>query len=1727
MQRPNYWPRSSYNPRDGSWVQSWYGTPYVEGKEVRSSGTYDKNFFLNNHMQRAEKEYYSSSEVQIIAEKRSSFTNPVSPTHHHSPLSESVSPNSSFSESSFRIASPRNHFISVPQSPQSHCIDVSSPASYQSDEASPRLSHSSPPRSQKYYDSAAPQNLYSDYKSPSRTLPSSRANSHTAQFYRDVHPNEAVQTAEPVNHTQSYMTSPRNDRTFNSSSSFKRYETSGSGWPAYRNNRQSFPRKKNSFTRPNHISYTDKSRPHKPRSGDTDRPKEDKSVVSPSKTGNASSSTASVTGDKNAAISKSGATAPPVEKSITNLISKLFSQDTPSSSVSSISTQEKNTKSSGSSVASASEVKPKSKAVVPATVSLSSRHRDLSSAKMGIRSQQNSGTVPQNKIGVRFKNSHFRETASSSGKLPFDKIDNVKRNSVVLKSPVRSPQSQNSGSVPHLQSNSSSESESFREKESMCKVNASQNSVTSDVALPVQKLTEDEGKRKEEAITLKNLRARISIGSRNKASPKENSSISSPDTPENLSSSTSENLNETFNAHILCKSAQDSVQNSKSAPSKPLKAKKSGWENRSRTARASDDKLLCNGDVGMQEDDFEPKARKSFRPQLQSSVPSLVISEQIESDTKSITSKKKKRRHFRGGRYDMSLKPKKKKEKKSNEKKKSEDGMGGDSSETSEMAEDIFFIDNSNSGDNSRISDTSESLPREIGDNDINHVKSFTDINDILKMPLNDFLRSKLDKSQNVAAEDNVETCENTIKLQNHSSSRNTNMAKSAKQPSDSPKTALEKVCGVARKTQVSYRQQQARISNVSLNCPVKPRCETNVNASKSNIQEQNNFALDFSSIMRGKPDSLNQDSDIEIVGFVERKSADDTLKKKPADQAGTTPKRSNSFLDGNLASLAGFSSDSDDEVLIKKVKRGSSVENVCASDGSTNAENTVSFLSNEAAGSFCTKDSKLPKSLCTCLAKSLCDANTQFPEEMLICQAVDTIDGELVCCKNNLGKSNLVRPSLKIPYIAMCDSHLARLRQHQCCPNCGFFCTQGVFLQCITVDPKTKEHHFHFLHHTCQASVANGGPVTCPHCGNYSEFKTAILKRSAPASSELSSALPDDKMPEHEINGEQHEGDKSDSSSGDLDMSDDVLIPGTKRRYIPDDLQLKAMSDHLTSEKSINLRPSGKSFYAPVKSGDVDKVLQLLAMGVDPNHKFEHHNNDTPLHVASEAGFPLLVHSLVQAGASIDLVNNNLYTPIMLAVEKKHISVVQYLLMAHAQLNVKSEEGMTCLHLAACGGNIFLCKLILENAGHKINVQDEGGWTPLVWAAEHKNYGIAKLLLDRGADANIVDKEKNIALHWAAFSGCVEIAQTLLDWGCSVNAVNEHGDTPLHIAAREDNYECVVLLLARGASTAMKNYGAQQTPLMCCKNAATPSWMALSVHNELQKWKDGNIKCERVVSTDISRGKEDDPIQVVNGVDDEPAPSDFYYVLESCETTDIHVDTNVTYLQSCRCEDNCATAECCCSVMSFQCWYGENGRLIPQFFITEPPLLFECNKLCLCQKSCRNRVVQFGIKCRLQIFRTPGKGWGVRTLKNIPKGSFICEYVGEVITDLDADHRDDDSYLFDLDSRDSDTYCLDARYYGNVSRFINHLCDANLVPVKIFVDHHDLKFPRIAFFSSRDIKAFEELGFDYGDKFWRIKSKWFHCECGSPLCRYSSRGMTENSETEVMELGSKPSSPS
>ncbi|KAJ8921859.1 hypothetical protein NQ315_008491 [Exocentrus adspersus] len=533
------------------------------------------------------------------------------------------------------------------------------------------------------------------------------------------------------------------------------------------------------------------------------------------------------------------------------------------------------------------------------------------------------------------------------------------------------------------------------------------------------------------------------------------------------------------------------------------------------------------------------------------------------------------------------------------------------------------------------------------------------------------------------------------------------------------------------------------------------------------------------------------------------------------------------------------------------------------------------------------------------------------------------------------------------------------------------------------------------------------------------------------------------------------------------------------------------------------------------VKDGDVNRLAAIIASdSVDIHLKISDLNNGSLLHFAAQQGLVGVCHVLVTAGIEIDLLDKEQNTALMLAIVANKNDVVEYLIKAGTTLTIKGTDGMTALHIAAKCGNLSACQLLLQAAvtiSNFVNSQDDGGWTPLVWACEHGYVEVANFLIIKGADPCLRDVEHNEALHWAAFSGSSNIVELLLNRGCDVNTVNAHGESPLHIAAREDRYNCIIILLARGANVSLFNKN-DETPLDCLSEEGE-SYDVIALNIKMQAITGTDLKSYRtLLSSDISKGRETNPIQCVNAVDDEPEPRDYVYITKNCKTSDsFSIDTKMNSLHVCSCVERCVTDECECTKLSMKCWYDEEGKLTSDFNFADPPLIFECSEACSCNAiTCRNRVVQRGLQQRFQLYKTEKKGWSIKTLRFIPKGSYVCEYVGEILTDIVADQRDDDSYLFDLDNRDTESFCIDAKFYGNFARFINHSCSPNLHPIKVFIDHQDLRFPRIALFAKNDIDAEEELSFDYGHKFWLVKYKSFTCHCGATDCKYSEEAIQE-----------------
>lgn len=291
------------------------------------------------------------------------------------------------------------------------------------------------------------------------------------------------------------------------------------------------------------------------------------------------------------------------------------------------------------------------------------------------------------------------------------------------------------------------------------------------------------------------------------------------------------------------------------------------------------------------------------------------------------------------------------------------------------------------------------------------------------------------------------------------------------------------------------------------------------------------------------------------------------------------------------------------------------------------------------------------------------------------------------------------------------------------------------------------------------------------------------------------------------------------------------------------------------------------------------------------------------------------------------------------------------------------------------------------------------------------------------------------------------------------------------------------------------------------------------------------------LVCEDITGGQEDIPIPATNLVDDPPvAPIGFTYCKSIKVAHGVKLPPNAN---GCDCKGSCiASRTCSCAKLNgldFPYVHRDGGRLIEA-----KDVVYECGPNCGCGPGCVNRTSQRGIKYRLEVFRTPKKGWAVRSWDFIPSGAPVCEYTGILARTEDLDHVSENNYIFDIDclqtirgiggrerrSRDASLpannsldgiddrrsesvpeFCIDACSTGNIARFINHSCEPNLFVQCVLSSHHDIKLARVVLFAAENIPPLQELTYDYGYALDSVygpdgKIKQMPCFCGATECR-------------------------
>lgn len=121
--------------------------------------------------------------------------------------------------------------------------------------------------------------------------------------------------------------------------------------------------------------------------------------------------------------------------------------------------------------------------------------------------------------------------------------------------------------------------------------------------------------------------------------------------------------------------------------------------------------------------------------------------------------------------------------------------------------------------------------------------------------------------------------------------------------------------------------------------------------------------------------------------------------------------------------------------------------------------------------------------------------------------------------------------------------------------------------------------------------------------------------------------------------------------------------------------------------------------------------------------------NGETALSMAAFTGQMNYVQRLVEAGAEVDFYG---WAPLLYAAYNGHTAIVEYLLKRGADINAKTENGLTALFFAARFGHIEIIKVLLKNEADP-TVVSENMETAVDWALKSENTDIADLLRAAG----------------------------------------------------------------------------------------------------------------------------------------------------------------------------------------------------------------------------------------------------------------------------------------------------------------------------------------------------------------------------------------------------------
>ena len=221
------------------------------------------------------------------------------------------------------------------------------------------------------------------------------------------------------------------------------------------------------------------------------------------------------------------------------------------------------------------------------------------------------------------------------------------------------------------------------------------------------------------------------------------------------------------------------------------------------------------------------------------------------------------------------------------------------------------------------------------------------------------------------------------------------------------------------------------------------------------------------------------------------------------------------------------------------------------------------------------------------------------------------------------------------------------------------------------------------------------------------------------------------------------------------------------------------------------------EAFFRAVQHGDAELVAQLLEAGAQVNALNE--EGYSPLNYAAAVPNLAVLPLLLQYGAALNAPALT-ESPLCSAVKSGSYKHVMLLLRQGANMQEQHPVWGNLLYLAIRHNKVATAKLLLDK-GLPISTPTQGAYLAThLAAARGANTILQAMLKSSGIDIDTRDQQGQSALHHAAAHNQASTCQLLIALGADVHATDSQGNRPLHLALQARAAEAAQILLTSGA---------------------------------------------------------------------------------------------------------------------------------------------------------------------------------------------------------------------------------------------------------------------------------------------------------------------------------------